>query len=246
MQGFGRDHLLVAPPQQRDLFASLTDQSAKLGSRNLESAWRQPGQCRGFERYERIVAMGRRNARCRGLDRAVAAQVGHLTFGLNHSLHGLFRLAGVALQPPDGLIDRCGGGLQGVLPRDRVLRRALEPVGILHRRIRAQGFETGLRALEPEVRLIVSFLCERFVDLGLFKPRLRFAARPTGIVELGLRLAQRAGLASGLSAGIDAVALDETLNGLCQRLIFLKLTSIFLQLAESFGHVGKQFGWQRR
>jgi hypothetical protein len=38
MQRFGRDHLLVAPPQQRDLFAPSTDQSAKLGSRNLESA----------------------------------------------------------------------------------------------------------------------------------------------------------------------------------------------------------------
>jgi hypothetical protein len=215
MQGFGRDHLLVAPPQQRDLFAPSTDQSAKLGSRNLESARRQLGQCRGFERYERIVAVGRRNTRCRGMDRAVPAQFGHLTFGLNHSQRGLFRLVGVALQPPDGLISRCCGGLQGVLPRDRVLRRAFEPVGIQHRRIRAQGFETGLRALEPEVRVIVSFPCERFVDLGLRKPHLRFAARSAGIVEFGLRLAQRAGLASGLCAGIDAVALDETLNGLC-------------------------------
>jgi hypothetical protein len=159
--------------------------------------------------------MGRRNARCRSVDGAVPAQFGHLTFGLSHSQRGLLRLVGVALQPPDGLISRRGGGLQGALPRDRVLRRAFEPVGILHRRIGAQGFETGLRALEPEVRVIVSTPCERFVDLGLRKPRLRFAARPAGIVEFGLRLAQRAGLASGLSAGIDAVALDKTLNGLC-------------------------------
>ena len=79
------------------------------------------------------------------------------------------------------------------------------------------------------------FAASRRLQLGL-----RFAARPAGIVELGLRLAQRPRLPAALRAGIDAVALLEAVDAPCQRLVFLQLAAIFLQLAERFGDVAEQ------
>src|SRR5260370_29476510 len=133
-----------------------------------------------------------------------------------------------------------------MLPRQSVPRGGCETVRVLHGRVGAQDIKPGLLALERKFRVVVSYPGERFRGLGRLEPRLRVGARPACAVELGLGLAQRAGLPPALGAGVDPVALVEALDGSCQRLVFLELAAIFLQLAQSLGDVPKQFWCERR
>ncbi len=158
----------------------------------------------------------------------------------------MFGFVDAAPQPPVGLFDRQGGGLQPTLPRGCFLLGAFEAVCVLHRRIRAQGLEPGLFAFERDLCIIVCRLGVRFLGLRFIEPSLCFAARPAGVVELGLGLAQRAGLPAALRAGVDAVSLVEALDGLGQGLLLIELAAIFLQLAKRLGDIAEQFGCQRR
>jgi len=176
MQSFGSCHLRMASPQQCDLLAPIGDQSAKVGTRPVESAWSQLGQSGSFERCEWIPCMDADNTACIGMGHALLTQTGHLTFRLRHTLRRVFRLLGAALQSPVRLVNRIGRGQQCALPCGCVSLCGFETVGVFHSRARTEGLKSGLLALEREFGRVMSCLSVRFLSRGYFKSSLRFAA----------------------------------------------------------------------
>ena len=236
----GLMQLAVAALQQRQLFTARGHGLTQRRGRGIELARGELGQ-RGQRQcgqralaelgghagavclLRRFVAHGQQ--RLLGLHCALCGAPAGLLFALPAAaglagvellrFHGKLALAGLflgAFESVGVLVDRVG--LQ------RLLARALRAQGALGLLLRLLGLRLG---------------CRRDLQLGL-----RPIAFVACIVEIGLRLAQFARLATRQHAGIDAVALVETLHRLGQALEFVELAAVFLQLVEGFGHIGEQ------
>jgi hypothetical protein len=218
----------------------------QAGAGAIEIAGRQFDQLRRVHCNERILGMRSADPRGSRVDRRLPPDRGQIAFGSFDAPLGLSDLLEAALRPPFRVL-HCGGGiLHRVSARKRIRLGAIEGICVLHRRVRTQRVQLGLRTSEGDLaRLLVGTGVVLF-GLRLLEFGLRFVPRPAGVIEFSLCLPQNACLPAALRARIDPVTLFESLDGSGESLEILELAAVFLQLTECFGHVAEQFGRKRR
>jgi hypothetical protein len=119
-------------------------------------------------------------------------------------------------------------------------------VGVLHRRIGAQGVEPRAFARKRHVARIDQASGAQLLRLLVFKPGLGLPPRPAGVIEFCLGLAQHARLPARLRAGVDAVTFLKAADDLGQRLVLAELVAVFLELPQRVRNVAQKFGRQWR